>query len=351
MQHHQLVSQGLDDIIDGNESYAQRYMQGLYFANDIVSFNDVNGMEGLFQAIWEKIKQFCAWIAGLFSSKKEVGIETKEVGIKPSLPKADKKTIKVTSVPAKKIKAEKPAPKAHVPTEEQKKADRVTMDITSEAELDMLMTGKTKTDKPAAKEEKKEVTLVLKTQNLEALYKTLRSISNKFANDAALVHESYKTAVKMFGDLKGVPDAVLNAFRPSPVEEFERRWKRPLELFKKFETLPNNYDTLSISQINHIADADITEICRVVGSAIESAKLTTMDRGWKTHSKEEILKYFEDIMKGVHEENDKAALGKVLIRLVRLDYDAWALYDHTDALSKLKQRIVDGEFFVRAPNV
>lgn len=349
MEHNQLITQGLDDTIDGNESYAYRYLQGQYFSNDIVSLSNVNGMEGLFQTIWEKIKQFCAWIAGLFSSKKEAGTATKEVGLKTGLPKADKKVIKVTPVPAKKIKAEDPAPKAKPPTEEQKKSDQVPMKV--EEFLAELEKVRQESKKEAAEEPKKVVPLIIKTQNLAVLYKTLGSISKKFVNELAIVRGNYEAVLKMFGELKGVPDAILNTMRLETLEEFDRRWKHPSELFKKFEKLPTNYDVLSISQINHIADSDITEICRAVESAVEHSKITSMDRGWKTHSKEDILKYFEGMMKGIHEETDKANFGKVLIRMVRLDYDIWALYDHTDAMSKVKQRIIDGEFFVRAPNV
>lgn len=349
MDHNQLITQGLDDAIDGNESYAYRYLQGQYFSNDIVSLSNVNGMEGLFQTIWEKIKQFCAWIAGLFSSKKEAGTTTKEVGLKTGLPKADKKVIKVTPVPAKKIKAAEPAPKAKPPTEEQKKSDQVPMKV--EEFLAELDKAHQELKKEAAEEPKKVVPLIIKTQNLVVLYKTLGSISGKFAYHLKLARDNYEAVLKMFDELKGVPDSILNIMRLDKLEEFERRWKRPLELFKKFDKLPTNYDVLSVSQIDHIANSDITEICREVVIAIENSKITSMDRGWKTHSKEDILKYFEGLMKGIHEEADKANFGKVVIRMVRLDYDIWALYDHTDALSSVKKRILDGEFFVRAPNV
>lgn len=57
-----VTNQGIEDIFSGTESYAQRYMQGMLFANDAVSFNDVNGMEGLLSDISNKISQFAKWL-------------------------------------------------------------------------------------------------------------------------------------------------------------------------------------------------------------------------------------------------------------------------------------------------
>lgn len=60
----EIVAKGIEDIFSGTESYAQRYMQGILFANDIVSLGDVNGSESLLQTINTKITQFVKWLWG-----------------------------------------------------------------------------------------------------------------------------------------------------------------------------------------------------------------------------------------------------------------------------------------------
>lgn len=57
-----IANQGIADIFNGTESYAQRFMQGMLFANDAVSFKDVNGTEGLLSDVASKISQFVKWL-------------------------------------------------------------------------------------------------------------------------------------------------------------------------------------------------------------------------------------------------------------------------------------------------
>lgn len=340
MQHEQLITQGLDDLIDGNESYAYRYLKGQFYSQGVVVLGDINGMEGLFQTVWEKIKQFCAWIVGLFSSKKETGAATKDVGVK-SIPKADKKTIKVTPVPAKLLKAKEPAPKAHAPTEEQKKSERVFMEIKTPEDLDNFILG----------DSKKEVTLVLKTQNLENLYRNLTKVRRGFEEQFDSLMSNYKTAYRMFKELKGVPEAVLHALSFIEPAEYERKWNRIKDVMKPLNNLPTNYDSITPEQVTRLAESDITSICKTIDFVINNHIITTVDIEKQDMSKENLLRYFDKYLNGIHEEADKAAFGKVLIRAARLDFDRWAMYDISDALANYKKRILDGEYFVRAPNV
>lgn len=71
--HYELISQGVSDTLSGNESYAQRYYQGQLFSHDVVGFRHIDGTEGLFQTVMEKIKAFCAWVSkkikSLFTTK------------------------------------------------------------------------------------------------------------------------------------------------------------------------------------------------------------------------------------------------------------------------------------------
>lgn len=71
MDQYELEMQGLADHVNGTESYSSRYYQGVLFANGIIGLNAINGSEGLLAAIWSKIKQFCAWVASLFTNNKK----------------------------------------------------------------------------------------------------------------------------------------------------------------------------------------------------------------------------------------------------------------------------------------
>lgn len=62
MNHDELVLQGTADIFAGNESYAERYMKGVLYSNDIISLHEFSGMEGFVSSVANKIKQFISWL-------------------------------------------------------------------------------------------------------------------------------------------------------------------------------------------------------------------------------------------------------------------------------------------------
>ena len=326
------INEGMDDLIEGNESYSMRYVQGLMFSNGACNLKDINGSEGLIASIMEKIKQFCAWFAGLFSSKGNTGKATKEKGIK-TIPIIKPEETKITSVVASELKPEAVAPKVHEPTAEQKKSGKLKIkSIKRIAE-------------PDKQEPEKEVEMVLVPHRLDDLYRRLRKCNIEFGTRIEAITSSYVPTVKLidgFEEIKhwdGIKvistDAMTTALEPIN------------KAVEKFNTAPN-FDNITIENLKDLANNQITHICKLVEEAIVKTRTfpkVNMENG---ATKEALNSVFQSKISSISEDK-QTECAKILMRLLRSDYNCWCLLDISDWLANIKKDICDGVYFIRAP--
>jgi len=335
MEHNELINQGIDDLVDGNESYAFRYMQGQLYANDIVGLNHLAGNEGLVGAIWEKIKQFCAWLVSLFTGKKDTGVATKETGMKSGM-KVDVTKAKVTPVKASEIKADVPAPKAHEPTEEQKTKDKVTMAVVPSSGSE-------------AKEEPRPVTLVMVPHNLKYLYQHLQKLAKNFAAELESLKKNYETVYGMRDRLGSNHESVFSGFSKMTPSEFAAKFNTVAADFKKWETPPANLASITVQDVNNLAGTQITNVCNHLSAAINGLNITPENIRNKNVSKEKLYSFFEGHLKTVTDQHEREALCKALVRYCRLDFDIFSMFELSDALSDIKLDIMTCKYLVKAP--
>jgi len=351
MQHDELIDQGIADIFSGNESYAGRYMQGQLYAHDAVSFSHLSGNEGFIKAIWEKIQQFCKWLAGLFTGKKGTGEATKEVGVKTNLPKPTKEIIKVTPVPVSKLKKSQKAPKAHAPTAEQKKSDRVVMKVEDFHQQLERSLNELKQEAAEHDAKQKEVTLVEVPVNMDGMFQNLNTVGNDLKNALDRLGGSYVITYGMVNALKDdVPEDVWrNIHTPEPMQVL-----RPLEDIKKklthFNPSSSEKESMTREKVLQIADRDVTGICQAVIAAVEKVRIFTDTHASNNdvEKKEFIEKRFKTRIEKVGEKH-QAQFASLLFRMGKWDYDCFCLLELADSFARIKQRIYKGDYFVRAP--
>lgn len=334
--HNKLIDEGIVDYLNGNESYAARYYQGVLFSNGITSVNNVDGNEGLLATIWEKVKQFCAWFVGLFTGKKETGIKTKEVGIKTGI-KVKKEIVTVTPVKKSEIKPEEPAPKAHAPTPEQKTSDKVKMVVVEKAA------------EPEKKEEPKEVTLAMVPQKLGYLFAELQKLNNVVNNDVKKLVKDYEDILRLRDSLGEEYEPAFSGFTKMPASEFESKFKSVLDGFKQWEKLPASYTGFSVENITNIADDKISSLCKKIVDVTNDNHFVPSEVSNRNMTKEKLYQIFESHIKKAVDEEKREVLCKVLVKYMRWDFNIWCILDHSDVLADIKMNILDGKYFVRAP--
>lgn len=341
MEHEELLETGTDDFIDGNESYACRYLRGvMYAAGDGISIGDINGSEGLMSSIWEKIKQFCSWFAGLFSGKKDTGVATKEIGLKP-IQKVPTEKIKVTPVVASKVEKEKPAPKAHVPTEAQKQP--ISKPIPVAVVHDPAH--------PEKVEEVKPVQMVVVPHDLGKLQQRLIRIYNDI-KDGVFTNTNKMGAIaniKLRTDATvGANASIWSKFNFISADDYEKIWNpvvERLEAFNKKEVFHN----FTESDVNRLGETTIPDIIK----AIEAAKNKTfLAKNFNLEqvgsSKDALANLFKSELNSISEEH-QAEVMKILVRVYGCDYVTYFMTEQCDALSFVKRDIGWGNYFVRAP--
>jgi|AGFS01.1.fsa_nt_gi hypothetical protein len=347
MQHDELIDQGIEDIFSGNESYAGRYMQGQLYAHDAISFSHLSGNEGFVGAIWEKIKQFCTWLAGLFTGKKGTGEAAREVGAKTNLPKPTKETIKVTPVPVSKLKKSEKAPKTHAPTPEQKKSDRVTMKVESfHEQLDRAV----KELKEEAGEQK-EVTLVEVPTNMDGMFQNLNTVGNDLKAALDRLGGSYVITYGMVNAIKDdVPaDVWRNIRTPEPTQVL-----KPFEDIKKrltkFAPSAAEKEAMTRDKVMSVADHDVTGVCQAIIAAVEKVRIFTDTHAANNdvEKKEFIEKRFKTRIEKVDGKR-QGQFASLLFRMGKWDYDCYCLLELADSFARIKQRIYKGDYLVRAP--
>jgi len=341
MEHDELIDQGIADVFAGNESYASRYMQGQLYSHDVVSLSHLSGNEGLVSAVWEKIKQFCKWLASLFTGKKGTGELTQEVGMKTNLPKPTKETIKVTSVPASKLKKSEKAPNAHAPTAEQKKSDQVVMKVDDSG---------TQSDK-AASEPQKEVTLVEVPTNMDGLFQNLSTVGRDLEMALTRLNGSYVITYGMVNALKDdVPGDVWNNIHTPEPMEIMRPFNAIKDKLKKFSPSQSEKESMTREKVMQIAERDITELCQAIHNSLDKVRIFTDTRANNNdvEKKEFIEKRFKTRIDKVDEKH-KSQFAALLFRMGKWDYDCYCLLELSDSFARIKERIYKGDYLVRAP--
>lgn len=339
MDDEELLTEGVSDYIDGNESYACRYLKGvMYSQGDGISLGDINGSEGFMETVWEKIKQFIKWFLGLFSSKKDVGIATKEIGLKRNLPKATKETIKVTPVVAHDIKPEAPAPKAHAPTAEQKTKDKVEIKVVEIAHPDKAV-------------EPKLVELIMVPHNLQHLYAQIRDACNSFMMSLSGIERDY-TALHAL--IEKIPEDkrkhLMNSLRIISVDKYVGNWAELKKTIYGHLKDSTPISSVTANMLTAMAEIEFTNICYKMEHAIDANKITKVTMLPKSPPNESaFVGEFKKILDHFNDEEFSNQVAKIAVNAVRLDFASEMVLASADKFSKIKKAILDGEYVVRAP--